>query len=75
MQVLESILNAQEMYVIKEGQVGLRESCAPHGGGDVRGCPGQWAQPQAAGAQGALRHLSQTCSLALDGTNSFTQKL
>lgn len=39
---------------------GLCKGCAPHGGGYGRGCPGQWAQPQAAGAQGALWHLSQT---------------
>lgn len=36
---------------------------APEGSGHGTACPGQWARPQAAGAQGAFGHRSQTLGL------------
>jgi len=39
---------------------GLGKGSAPESGGHGTGCPGQWAWPQAAGAQGAFGQCTQT---------------
>ena len=43
------------------------KGCAPECGGHGTACAGQWAQPRANGAQGALGHHSQTLGLGLGG--------
>ena len=60
------------------GGPGVGTRCAPEGGEHGTGCPGQWAQPQAAGVQGVFGHHSQAQGLGgpvwsqgLDSYGSF----
>jgi len=42
----------------ERGNWQLGKESAPEGGGHGMGCPGQWAQPQADGVQGAFGQCS-----------------